>query len=143
VDDRKLFWKKNPKLIFCGFIIALMHARKVLFELTLFTWGQPPSAVQKSIGRIKSEGQRKLTQDLSAAAAKFKRHYTENTEVHRATPQRNAVPTYRPLWHFLCETLCSLWSIFAKQFRSDRKKIMRSGPATRTARCRMNFTRAL
>jgi hypothetical protein len=32
-----LFWKKNPKLFFCGFIIALMHARKAVFELTLFT----------------------------------------------------------------------------------------------------------
>jgi len=35
---------------------------------------------------------------------------------------------------YLCGTLCPLWLIFVG------KKIMRSGPATRTACCRMNFT---
>jgi predicted negative regulator of RcsB-dependent stress response len=31
VDDRKLFWKKNPKFIFCGFIIASSNVESIIF----------------------------------------------------------------------------------------------------------------
>ena len=162
VDDRNLLWKTNQKLFSCGLTFAPAVRfctgrvrRTLLSDLSSSagnsalhphsTRGDSRPRLFQSIGRIKSEDQRYLTRIFysGGATTEFKSLTTESTEAHRAKPQRNALIVLAlivPLWNLLCVTL---WLIFSGHARIRSKKIMRSGPATRTACCRMNFTLTL
>src|SRR3954451_8330072 len=55
VDDRKLFWKKNPKFIFYGFIIASSNVESIIFVSESVHFWTAALGCPK-VYRIKSEG---------------------------------------------------------------------------------------
>jgi hypothetical protein len=149
VDGRQLFWKTNPKLFLCGFMVACMcrpfGTRAVLLLTRHCRAGLSDSAPRaatnksaislspaKSLERRRSEGQGKNDCGDPAIKRLLKILTAENAEDSPRAPSKGG--SMRTCGMRAAKSQRRKWTRV-----KTNKKIMRSGPATRTAFCQREF----